>query len=68
MNQQFPPGWDEARVLELISYYNTQSEEESIAEAEAAYENSDLAIMQVPRELVLEILELIESYRAKHPT
>jgi len=51
MNQnKFPPGWDEKKVREVISYYDSQAEEESIAEAEAAFENQTM--MEIPTELV----------------
>ena len=33
---KFPPGWDEAKVKRVIEFYENQSDEESIAEAEAA--------------------------------
>ena len=41
---EFPPGWDEERVQRLIQYYESQTEDEAIAEDEAARENglSDL--------------------------
>ncbi len=35
ISQQFPPGWDEARVQNVISHYEQQSEEEAVAEDEA---------------------------------
>ena len=35
---QFPEGWDEARVRAVIDYYENQTEEDAIAEAEAASE------------------------------
>jgi hypothetical protein len=47
---RFPPGWDEKKVREVISYYDAQTEEESIAEAEAAFENQTM--MEIPTELV----------------
>lgn len=42
--KEFPPGWDEERVQRLIRHYESQTEEEAIAEDEAARENglSDL--------------------------
>ena len=35
----FPPGWDEERVERVLYHYETQSEEEAVAEDEAAYED-----------------------------
>ncbi len=37
---RFPEDWDEARVRKLLDYYENQTEEEAIAEAEAAFESS----------------------------
>jgi len=36
--KKFPPGWDEARVKKVLSHYENQSEEETVAEDEAAPE------------------------------
>lgn len=37
MNKQhFPPGWDEDRVKRLIAHYDSMTEEEQVAEDEAA--------------------------------
>ena len=35
---RFPPGWNEERVLDVIAHYDHQSEDEAVAEAEAALE------------------------------
>jgi hypothetical protein len=57
--QQFPPGWNEKRVREVIAYYDNQSEDEEVAEYEAAMKIEDLSVMLVPAELVPEIRQLI---------
>ena len=36
--QQFPVGWDEARVRRLIDHYENMSDDEIIAEDEAAHQ------------------------------
>ena len=56
---KFPPGWDEHRVQGILAYYETQSEEEAVAEDEAAYEDSKQTFMEVPNELVPAIRELL---------
>jgi len=39
MSQQgYPPGWDEERVKRVLAHYEQQSEEEAVAEDEAAFE------------------------------
>lgn len=61
---KFPKGWDEARVRQVLEYYEQQSDEEAVAEDEAAYESTTHTVMEVPVELVPEIRELIAKRRA----
>ncbi len=61
---KFPPGWDEERVLQVLDHYETQSEEEAVAEDEAAFENAE-TVMQVPVELVPAVRELIARHRGE---
>jgi hypothetical protein len=56
---ELPHGWTEKRVRELIEYYDNQTEEEQIAEHEAAYHRADQTMMGVPTELVPEVRKLI---------
>ena len=37
----FPPGWDEERVRRVIAHYQNQTDEEAIAEADAAFEEAE---------------------------
>jgi hypothetical protein len=55
----FPLGWDEKRVQRVLAHYETQSEEEALAEDEAAFEDPKLTLMGVPTELVPEVRNLI---------
>jgi hypothetical protein len=59
---KFPPGWDEERVQKVLAHYETQSEDEAVAEDEAAFEQPGQTVMEVPSALVPAIRELI----AKH--
>jgi hypothetical protein len=56
---RFPKGWDEKRVKSVLAYYEQQSEEEAVAEDEAAHEDTSQAFIEVPSELVSEVRELI---------
>lgn len=58
-NQQFPPGWDEQRVREVLAHYEAQSEEEQFAEIEAALDAEGITMMAVPTELVPDVRALI---------
>jgi len=35
---KFPPGWNEERVQRVLAHYEEQTEDESVAEDEAAFE------------------------------
>jgi hypothetical protein len=56
---KFPPGWDENRVQKVLAHYETQSEDEAVAEDEAAFETAGQTIMEIPTELVPAVRELI---------
>lgn len=60
---KFPPGWDEQKVRRVLKHYEQQTEEEAVAENEAAYEDSTQAIMEVPKELVPTVRELIAKHK-----
>ncbi len=60
---KFPPGWDLERVKRVLSHYESQSEEEAVAEDEATFETPGQTIMEVPSELVPEIRKLIAKHK-----
>ncbi len=65
MNEnRFPPGWDEERVKMVLMHFEEQTEEEAVAEDEAALEDRTQTVMEVPTALVPAIREL----PAKHET
>lgn len=55
----FPAGWDEQRVRQVLEHYEAQSEEEAVAEDEAGVGGPSVTVMNVPRELVPKVRELI---------
>jgi len=57
---RFPAGWNEARVRSVLEHYERQTEEEAVAEDEAAFRRRDQAVMVVPKSLVPAITRLIE--------
>ncbi len=63
---RFPPGWDEERVRDVLEHYESQTEEEAVAEDEAAYQdNPHYTMMEVPRELAPAVRELISKHDAE---
>ena len=61
---KFPSGWDETRVRGVLDHYERQSEDEAVAEDEAAYESTTHTMMNVPVELVPQVRELIARSRS----
>jgi hypothetical protein len=45
---KLPDGWDEAGVKRVLEHYEGQSEEQAVAEDEAASEQRDQTLMEVP--------------------
>jgi hypothetical protein len=56
---KFPKGWNEHRVREVLAHYESQTEEEALAEDEAAFEDSRQTVMEIPNELVPKVREWI---------
>ncbi|MBA3639779.1 MAG: hypothetical protein H0W53_10940 [Acidobacteria bacterium] len=61
---KYPDGWDEARVKRVLAHYEQQSDEEAVAEDEAAYESTTHTAMEVPVDLVPAVRELLAKRRA----
>lgn len=59
---QFPPGRDDDRVKKLLGHYESQSEDDAIAEDNAAYESTTHTMMSVPIDMAPQIRAMIESY------
>jgi hypothetical protein len=60
---KYPPGWDEEGVERVLEHCESQSEEESAAEDEAALDSSTATMMNVPKELLPEMRELIAGHK-----
>ena len=61
---RFPPGWDEDRVQRLLNHYEEQTEDEAVAEDEAAFQDRTSTTMKIPRELVPATRELLAKHQA----
>ena len=60
---RFPEGWDEDRVRRVLDHYEDQSEDQAVAEDEAAYEDRTQSLVEVPIELVPAVRELIAKHK-----
>ncbi len=61
---KYPTGWDEARVRRVLAHYEDQSDDEAVAEDEAAYESTTHTAIEVPVDLVPAVRELLAKRRA----
>jgi type II secretory pathway component PulC len=60
---KFPEGWDEARVKRVLEHYESQTEEQAVAEDEAVAEQKNQTLMEVPSDLVPAVRDLIAKNR-----
>ena len=59
------PGWCEERVRKVLAHYEEQTEDEAVAEDEAAFENRGQTIMEIPNEFVPAVRELIAHHQTQ---
>ena len=57
--ESHPPGWDAERVRRVLEHYESQIEDEAVAEHEAANEDPTHTMMAIPKELVPAAREFI---------
>ena len=62
---RFPVDWDEARVRRVLEHYEQQTEDEAVAEDEAAFRSRSQTVVLVPKGLVPEVTRLIETRRSR---
>ena len=62
---KYPAGWDEARVRRVLAHYEDQSDDEAVAEDEAAYESTTHTAIEVPVDLVPAVRELLAKHQAE---
>ncbi len=61
---QFPPGWDNDRVQELLAELDSRTEEEWVAADEAAAaDGDDQAVVTVPMALLPEVRRLLATFK-----
>jgi hypothetical protein len=61
---KYPKGLNRKKVEALVEHYEKQTDDDAIAEAEAAYRNLKTTMMPVPVELVPAVEKLIARRRA----
>jgi hypothetical protein len=62
---RFPTGWDEDRVKRVLEHYENQSDDEAVAEDEAAFETTTHTAVSVPIDLLPAVRDLLAG---RHPS
>lgn len=60
----FPPAWNTARIKRVLKHYESQTEEESVTEDEATFEQPGQTVMEIPSDLVPAVRRLIAKRKA----
>lgn len=63
-NNRYPPGWDEHQVRRVLDHYENQTDEEAVAEDEDSYDSTSRTVLEVPKDLLPKIRELIAKRKA----
>jgi hypothetical protein len=60
----FPAGWHDEIVVRVLEHYETQTEDEALAQGESAFEMDGQTMIEVPAELVPAVRELLAKHKA----
>lgn len=62
----YPSGWNQERVRDLVDYYEHQTDEGAAVEHEAALSRPGETLISVPTDIVPAVRELISRYEEEH--
>ena len=63
---KFPKGWDDSKVLTVLSHYESQTEDDAAKEDEDVLDDRTQTLMEVPKDLVSVVRELIARHNTRH--
>ena len=64
---KFPKGWDETKINDVLSHYESQSENDAVKEDESVLDDDRTqTLMEVPKDLVAVVRELIARHKSRH--
>jgi len=63
---KFPKGWDDSKVQSVLSHYENQSEDDAAIEDETTLDDRTQTLMEVPKDLVAVVRELIARHNIRH--
>lgn len=56
---KLPAGWDESKLRDVIEHYESQTDDEAVAEDEAAFTDPAQTVMLIPCDLVPAVQKLL---------
>ena len=56
---KFPKGWDDERVKRVLTHYESQTEEQAVAEDEKAWADRKTTFIEVPNDQLPAIRQLL---------
>jgi hypothetical protein len=56
---KFPADWTGQKVKKVLDHYEKQSEDEAVAEDDAAYKDKTRTFIEIPRKLVPSVRKLL---------
>jgi hypothetical protein len=62
---KFPKAWDDKKVQAVLTHYENQSEEDAVLEDELAINDQTKILMEVPKDLVSVVRELIARHASR---
>jgi len=63
---KFPKGWNDSKVQTVLSHYENQSEDDAALEDETTLDDRTQTLMEVPKDLVAVVRELIARRNTRH--
>ena len=58
----YPPGWNQARIQRLLQHHQNQSESAAAADDNAAWQDQSQTTMSIPNSLVPAVRELLSQH------
>jgi hypothetical protein len=62
---KFPKGWDNEKTRKVIALYERQTEDDAVAEDEAVFAHQSYTVIEVPKELLPAIREMIAKHQSQ---
>jgi hypothetical protein len=62
---KYKKGWNKTKIAALIKHYEEQTEDEEVADDEAAFNDPEQTVVLVPRSLLPKVNQLLSAHTAR---